>query len=47
MSFVTIVRELTEGLKLGTRYAFSEKHNLVEKGVQPRVTRVNTEGFGR
>ena len=47
MAIFSTVRELAEGLKLGARFAFTEKHSMIEKGVQPRVTKINGEGFGR
>lgn len=47
MSFVSTIREIAEGFKLGARYAVTEKHGLVEKGVQPRVNSLNAEKFGR
>ncbi len=47
MAIFSTVREIAEGLKLGARFAFTEKHNMIERGVQPRVTSLNKEGFGR
>ncbi len=47
MAFFSAVREIAEGFKLGARYSFTETHNMVEKGVQPRVSGYNKEHFGR
>jgi len=47
MAFFSAVREIAEGFKLGTRYAFTESHGFVEKGVQPRIANVGPESFGR
>ena len=47
MAFFSALREMSAGLKLGARYAFTEDHGLMEKGVQPRVERLNRERFGR
>ena len=47
MTFFSTVREIAEGFKLSARYTFADKHNMIEKGVQPRISRNNTEGYGR
>lgn len=47
MFIVDLFRESFEGLRLGTRYSVSQTHNFTEKAVQPRVTKIGDETFGR
>ena len=47
MTFFSAVREIAEGLKLGARFALTEKHGFVERGIQPSVSRCDRETFGR
>ena len=47
MFVVDMLRETFEGLKLGARYSVSKSHNLTEKAVQPRISKIGNETFGR
>ncbi|MEM9333184.1 MAG: hypothetical protein AAGA53_17815 [Pseudomonadota bacterium] len=47
MLVIDIVRETIEGLKLGARYSVSKNYNLTEKAVQPRISKIGNETFGR
>ena len=47
MTVFNAVTEMFEGMKLGARYTISKNHRTVERAVQPRVSPLNTEGFGR
>ena len=47
MTVFNAVTEMLEGMKLGARYTISKNHRTVERAVQPRVSPLNTEGFGR
>ncbi|MEM7216406.1 MAG: hypothetical protein AAF423_12765 [Pseudomonadota bacterium] len=42
-----IVRETVEGLKLGARYSVSKNHTLIEKAIQPKISSLGNETFGR
>ena len=47
MTFFSTVREIATGFKFGARYATFESHGLIEKGVQPKLSSICPEKFGR